>query len=121
MCRSSSPNVLAPPDATTSCRAQSLLRIWQPSSRGRNRSVVLREAMNSRRPIRAVLLALLFAILLPERATLRAQEGQESNPAAALTSALVAACRQSDAGFAHYLTAESGEAFQALAVEQRKT
>ena len=77
--------------------------------------------MNSRRPIRAVLLALLFAILLPGRATLRAQEGQESNPAAALTSALVAACRQSDAGFAHYITAESAESFQALAVEQRKT
>jgi hypothetical protein len=44
----------------------------------------------------------------------RAQEGQETEPAAALTSALIAACRQKETQFARYLPAESAAAFRAL-------
>jgi len=49
-----------------------------------------------------------------------AQEAQETNPRAALTSALVAACRKNDAAFARYLTAENAEAFRALPDDQRR-
>lgn len=44
----------------------------------------------------------------------RAQEGHELDPAAALSSALTAACRQNPAGFANYLTPENAEAFRTL-------
>lgn len=50
----------------------------------------------------------------------RAQEAQEANSAAALTAALVAACRQSEAAFARYLTTENAAAFKELPEEQRK-
>jgi hypothetical protein len=43
-----------------------------------------------------------------------AQEGHELDPAAALSSALMAACRQNPAGFMNYLTPENAEAFRAL-------
>lgn len=61
----------------------------------------------------------LLGLLFP--ALLRAQDGQETSPSGALRSALVAACRQDETQFAHYLTAENVEAFHALPPEQRKT
>ncbi len=48
-----------------------------------------------------------------------AQEGQESEPAAALSGAIMAACRASDAQFANYLTADNAAAFRALPADQR--
>jgi hypothetical protein len=64
------------------------------------------------------------AALLPLFATAlalpaRAQEGQEASPVAALTSALVAACRQNEAQFAHYLTAENAARFGDLSPSER--
>jgi hypothetical protein len=49
-----------------------------------------------------------------------AQEGQEVNPVAALTSALVGACRQNEAQFVRYLTAENAAVFRELAQPQRR-
>ena len=46
--------------------------------------------------------------------TALAQDGREVDPAAALNSALVAACRQNPADFANYLTPENAEAFRSL-------
>jgi type II secretory pathway pseudopilin PulG len=48
-----------------------------------------------------------------------AQEGQESEPAAALTAAIMAACRANDAQFANYLTVDNSSAFKALPADQR--
>jgi len=48
-----------------------------------------------------------------------AQEAREASPSAALASALVAACRQNEAQFARYQTAENAEAFKALPQAQR--
>ena len=48
-----------------------------------------------------------------------AQTGQESDPAAALSGALTAACRANQAEFANYLTASNAAAFRALPEEQR--
>ena len=62
-------------------------------------------------------LLLLLATAAAPRA--RAQEGQEVSPVAALTSALVAACRQNEAQFAHYLTAENAAAFRDLPTSER--
>jgi hypothetical protein len=59
----------------------------------------------------------LASLLLFSQETVRAQE--EINPAAALTSALVAACRQTEAAFARYLTAENAAAFGELPEAQR--
>jgi hypothetical protein len=50
----------------------------------------------------------------------RAQEGQEVNPVAALTAALVGACRQNEKQFAHYLTSENAAIFDGLVPEQRR-
>jgi hypothetical protein len=60
---------------------------------------------------------LLFAVALALPA--RAQEGQEASPAAALTSALAAACRQNEAQFAHYLTAENAARFRDLSPSEQ--
>ena len=49
----------------------------------------------------------------------RAQDGRESDPGAALSAALGAACRANEAQFATYLTAENAAAFRALPAEQR--
>ncbi len=49
-----------------------------------------------------------------------AQDGHETDPAVALTAALVAACRGNEATFANYLTADSAAAFSSLAADQRK-
>jgi hypothetical protein len=50
-----------------------------------------------------------------------AQEANSSDPAAALTEALVAACRANETLFAKYLTAANSSAFLALPTEQRRT
>jgi hypothetical protein len=76
--------------------------------------------MKMRRRAQVVVIALLFALFSQAPRDLRAQQGQEVNPAAALTAALVAACRQNDTEFANYLTADSAESFRALTAEQRK-
>jgi hypothetical protein len=47
------------------------------------------------------------------------QEAGDSGPAAALSSALVAACRGSDTQFARYLTSDNAPAFRALPEDQR--
>ncbi len=52
-------------------------------------------------------------------ATAQGQEAQPSNPATALSEALGAACRQDEAHFARYLTADNAAAFRELAVAQR--
>ncbi len=50
---------------------------------------------------------------------MQAQEGHEVDPAAALSSALVAACRQNESQFVHYLTPENAAAFRELPAVQR--
>ena len=52
-------------------------------------------------------------------ATAQGQEAQSSNPATALSEGLGAACRQDEAHFARYLTADNAAAFRELAVAQR--
>jgi hypothetical protein len=59
-----------------------------------------------------------IVVLLPS-ANARAQDGTETSPTAALTSALVAACRQNQDVFVRYLPAESAVAFRALPSSQR--
>jgi hypothetical protein len=48
-----------------------------------------------------------------------APDGKETDPAAALTSALTAACRGNETEFANYFTAENAVAFRALTKEER--
>lgn len=48
-----------------------------------------------------------------------AQDGRETDPASALSSALTAACRGSETQFANYLTADNAPAFRALPKDQR--
>jgi hypothetical protein len=48
-----------------------------------------------------------------------AQEAHETDPAAALSAALGAACRGNETQFANYLTASNAAAFRALSAEQR--
>lgn len=65
------------------------------------------------------LVAMAFAaIVSPEFVC--AQETHESDPTAALSSALTAACRANQNQFANYLTAENAVAFRALPNEQRE-
>ena len=52
-------------------------------------------------------------------ATAQGQEAQSSNPATALSEGLGAACRQDEAHFARYLTADNAAAFRELTVAQR--
>jgi type II secretory pathway pseudopilin PulG len=61
----------------------------------------------------AVFLALLGA------ANVFAQEGHETEPAAALSAALMAACRANETQFANYLTGDNAAAFRALPDDQR--
>jgi len=63
--------------------------------------------------------AALLALALALGVAARPQEAQEVNPAAALASALLAACRQNEAQFARYLTADNAAAFHALPAKQR--
>jgi hypothetical protein len=74
--------------------------------------------MNSRLRLAPHLILLLVAAIFVSPAT-RAQEPQEAEPAAALASALIAACRQNETQFARYLTAESAAAFRALPEGER--
>jgi len=70
-----------------------------------------------RRQIPALVLMAAGALTVP---LARAQDGQEVNPVAALTSALVGACRQNGTQFANYLTAENAKVFNDLAPTQRR-
>jgi len=58
-----------------------------------------------------------FALLAAQPA--RAQQGAESDPVAALSGALAAACRADETQFAGYLTAANAAAFHALPQNQR--
>ena len=62
--------------------------------------------------------AIILAVLVCSAGAF-AQEGQESEPAAALTAAIMAACRANVAQFANYLTADNAAAFKALPPDQR--
>lgn len=62
-------------------------------------------------------LALALALFVPPAAL--AQNGQEGDPAAALSAALTAACRANEAEFANYLTGGNAAAFRALSEEQQ--
>jgi len=72
--------------------------------------------MNLRLRLAPLHLLLLFATTIIVSPAGRAQE---ADPAAALTSALVAACRQNETQFAPYLTAENAVAFRALPESRR--
>jgi hypothetical protein len=61
----------------------------------------------------------LFLATLCAAAPAFAQTAQTPAPATALSEALTAACRQSTADFAPYLTAENARAFRALPADQR--
>jgi hypothetical protein len=60
---------------------------------------------------------LVLGLVLPAPAC--GQEAGDSGPAAALSSALVAACRGNDIQFARYLTSDNAAAFRALPGDQR--
>lgn len=62
---------------------------------------------------------LLIASFFGAPFSIRAQEGKETDPAAALASILSAACRANQTQFASYLTTDSAAAFRALAEDQR--
>ena len=62
-------------------------------------------------------LTIALALLGPSAAL--AQNGQQGDPAAALSAALTAACRSNETEFANYLTASNAAAFRALPDEQR--
>jgi hypothetical protein len=62
--------------------------------------------------------SLIGAALLP-CAPVHAQEGRETDPASALSSALTAACRGNETQFANYLTSDNAPAFRALPKDQR--
>jgi len=68
-------------------------------------------------PVRWAAIVVLWALSCAVNA--RAQEGRETDPAAALSAALSAACRASQAQFANYLTADNAAAFRELSVDQR--
>jgi hypothetical protein len=67
------------------------------------------------RRLRAALAAALF-LLAPAA---QAQEPKEEGPAEALAAAIVAACRQNDAQFAPFLTADNAAVFRELPANQR--
>jgi hypothetical protein len=75
--------------------------------------------MNSIRRLAPLQLALLLAVALFLSLAAQAQEGREADPAAALTSALIAACRQDETQFSRYLTGENAAAFRALPEGER--
>jgi hypothetical protein len=73
--------------------------------------------MKLRTKIAALLMAIVLALVASMPA--RAQEARDSEPAAALSAALAAACRSNADQFAKYLTAENAAAFRALPEDQR--
>jgi len=71
-----------------------------------------------RRVYSAALAAIVtVSLLVPNAPTLCAQES--SDPVAALSAAIVAACRDNEAQFLDYFTADNAAAFRALPAEQR--
>ncbi len=74
--------------------------------------------MISRSKFASLVAAFIGCALLP-CAPARAQDGHETDPAAALSSALTAACRGNETQFANYLTADNAPAFRALPKDQR--
>lgn len=72
-------------------------------------------------PVFFVALTLLFSASASHAQTTPANDipGKESDPSAALVSALTAACRMKDADFSVYLTADNATAFEALPMDQR--
>lgn len=73
--------------------------------------------MKLRTKIAALLMAIVLALVAAMPA--RAQEARDSEPAAALSAALAAACRSNADQFAKYLTADNAAAFRALPEDQR--
>ncbi len=67
------------------------------------------------RRLQAALVAALLLLALPARA----QEAKDESPTEALAEALVAACRQNDAQFAPFLTADNAATFRALPPSQQ--
>jgi len=63
--------------------------------------------------------AVLAAAVFLFAAAAQAQEPKEEGPAEALASAIVAACRQNDAQFAPFLTADNAAVFRELPANQR--
>jgi hypothetical protein len=72
-----------------------------------------------RRSVYSAAMAAIVALLLlvPDAPILSAQEA--SDPVAALSAAIVAACRDNEAQFLNYFTADNAAAFRALPAEQR--
>ncbi len=75
--------------------------------------------MTATRRIRKIL-AWFFLCTLATPITVHAQEGRETNPGAALTAALLGACRHNEKAFALYLTADNAAAYLNLPEEQRR-
>jgi hypothetical protein len=78
--------------------------------------------MKTRSPYSASLIAAAFFLILAiafAPASTRAQEGKETDAAAALGSIISAACRANQTQFAAYLTTDSAAAFHALTDEER--
>jgi hypothetical protein len=69
--------------------------------------------------LRSALLAtaVIVSLLPPSAPTLNAQDA--SDPSTALSAAIVAACRDNEAQFLNYFTADNAAAFRALPAEQR--
>jgi len=72
----------------------------------------------TKRSYSAALAAIIaLSLLVPNAPILSAQEA--SDPAAALSAAIVAACRDNESQFLNYFTADNAAAFRALPAEQR--
>jgi len=76
--------------------------------------------MNRSRACHAFLPAAALALSLWLPFAARPQDARESDAAAALSAALVAACRANETQFASYLTADNKAAYLALPAEQRR-
>ncbi len=63
--------------------------------------------------------AILAAMSLVWTMAASAQDGRETDPAAALSAAIMAACRANETQFANYLTADNAAAFRNLPPDQR--
>jgi hypothetical protein len=71
-------------------------------------------------PAAAALLVLVWLCAPAGMPDSGAQQALEASPSAALTAALVAACREDDAAFAPYLTADNAAAFRELPLSRRR-
>jgi len=71
------------------------------------------------RSLRSTLAALGVFLALWLAAVAAAQDGRESEPVAALTAALSAACRANETQFENYLTVDNAAAFRTLPQDQR--